>query len=136
MNAPAASSSSTPRPLQVGATPNNALAVAIDTFLSQPDMPANTRRSYATTLRFIELEIGERPLNAPRLTAIVTQRWDQSAPATWNLRVATVGSFLAYVRDQDLLDVPGELRLRRRREHHDNTRSIPIASLDRLWQRR
>ncbi|MEA2231585.1 MAG: integrase/recombinase XerD [Solirubrobacteraceae bacterium] len=119
----------------VGA-PAGELTFAIDTFLSQPDMPPNTRRSYATTLRLIEREIGEEPLNAPLLTAIVTQRWDQSSPATWNLRVATVGSFLAYVREQALLEIPGELRLRRRREHHDNTRSIPIASLDRLWQRR
>jgi integrase len=112
------------------------MTLAIDTFLSQPDMTANTRRSYATTLRFIDRELGEQPINAPLLTAIVTHRWDQASPATWNLRVATVGSFLAYVREQDLLAVPGELRLRRRREHHENTRSIPIASLDRLWQRR
>ena len=40
------------------------------------------------------------------------------------------------MHEQALLEIPGELRLRRRREHHDNTRSIPIASLDRLWQRR
>ena len=112
------------------------LTLAIDTFLSQPDMPANTRRSYATTLRFIERELAGNPPTAQLLAEIVTRRWEQSSPATWNLRVATVGSFLSYVHEQALLDVPGELRLRRRHEHHDNTRSIPIASLDRLWQRR
>ena len=136
MTASHPSSSIALRALPAADAPGGDLTFAIDTFLSQPDMPANTRRSYATTLRFIEREIGEHPLNAPLLTALVTQRWDDASPATWNLRVATVGSFLAYVRDQALLEIPGELRLRRRRERHDNTRSIPIASLDRLWQRR
>ena len=136
MNAPEPSSSSKLRAVPIAGAPAGELTFAIDTFLSQPDMPPNTRRSYATTLRLIEREIGEQPLNAPLLTAIVTQRWDQSSPATWNLRVATVGSFVAYVHEQALLEIPGEQRLRRRRERHDNTRSIPIASLDRLWQRR
>jgi integrase len=136
MDAAQTPSSSALRALQIVATADGELTLAIDTFLSQPDMTANTRRSYATTLRFIEREVAGQPLNAPLLAAIVTQRWDESSPATWNLRIASVGSFLTYVREQDLIEIPGELRLRRRREHHDNTRSIPIASLDRLWQRR
>ena len=136
MDASQPSSSSALRALPIVCATTDELRFAIDAFLSQPDMTANTRRSYATTLRFIEREVGGQPLNAPLLAAIVTQRWDESSPATWNLRVASVGSFLAYVREQDLLNVPGELRLRRRREHHDNTRSLPVASLERLWQRR
>jgi len=131
-----ASSTSALRALPSADSPGSELTVAIDTFLSQPDMTANTRRSYATTLRFIEREIDGRPFNAPMLAAIVTQRWEHCAPATWNLRIATVGSFVTYVREHALLDVPGEMRLRRRREHHDNTRSLPTASLERLWQRR
>jgi integrase len=136
VNPPAPSSRAALRALPSAGHPASELTRAIDTFLSQPDMPANTRRSYATTLRFIERELAGSPPSAPLLAEIVKQRWEQSSPATWNLRVATVGSFLTYVHEQDLLDVPGELRLRRRREHHDNTRSIPIASLERLWQRR
>jgi integrase len=136
MAAPHPASSSALRALPIVGASGGELTLAIDTFLSQPDMAANTRRSYATTLRFIEREVGGQPLNAPLLAAMVTQRWDESSPATWNLRIASVGSFLTYVREQALLDVPGELRLRRRREHHDNTRSLPIASLERLWQRR
>ena len=136
MDASQTPSSSTLRALPIVGTADGELTLAIDTFLSQPDMAANTRRSYAATLRFIEREVGGQPLNAPLLAAIVTQRWDASSPATWNLRIASVGSFLTYVREQNLLDMPGELRLRRRREHHDNTRSLPIASLERLWQRR
>lgn len=132
MDASQTPSSSALRALPIVGTADDELTLAIDTFLSQPDMAANTRRSYAATLRFIEREVGGQPTNAPLLAAIVTQRWDESSPATWNLRVASVGSFLTYVREQDLLDVPGELRLRRRREHHDNTRSLPIASLERL----
>jgi len=110
--------------------------MAIDTFLSQPDMTANTRRAYATTLRVVEREAAGEPLDTTRLAAIVTQRWGDSSPATWNLRTAAVRSFIAYTREQSLIDIPGELLLRRRREHHDNTRSLPIASLERLWQRR
>ncbi len=136
MNVPKSSSSAVLRALTPAGPSSGQLTWAIDTFLSQPDMTANTRRAYAATLRVIEREVADKPLDVALLAAIVAARWNDAAPATWNLRVATLGSFIAYVRDQDLLDIPGELRLRRRREHHDNTRALPIASLERLWQRR
>ena len=70
------SSSSALRALPIVGTADGELTLAIDTFLSQPDMTANTRRSYATTLRFIEREVGRGTADAPLLAAIVTQRWD------------------------------------------------------------
>ena len=33
------------------------------------------------------------------------------------------------------MKVDGEIALQRRSEKHDHTRSIPLASLDRLWER-
>jgi peptide deformylase len=74
--------------------------MAIDTFLSQPDMTANTRRAYATTLRVIEREAGHESLDASMLAAIVTQHWGDASPATWNLRTAALRSFAAYAREQ------------------------------------
>ena len=124
------------RVLPVAAAPAGTLTSAIDTFLSQPDMTANTRRAYATTLRVIEREAVGEALDAPVLAAIVTERWGDASPATWNLRIAALRSFVAYAREQGLIELQGELLLRRRRERHDNTRSLPIASLERLWQRR
>jgi len=32
-----------------------------------------------------------------------------------------------------MLDIDGDLALKRRAERHDHTRSIPLASLERLW---
>ncbi|MGH2900360.1 MAG: site-specific integrase, partial [Solirubrobacteraceae bacterium] len=99
-------------------------------------MTANTRRAYATTLRVIEREAAGEPLDASLFAAIVTERWNDASPATWNLRTAALRSFVAYAREQGLIELRGELLLRRRREHHDNTRALPVASLERLWQRR
>jgi hypothetical protein len=49
--------SSALRALPIVGTADGELTLAIDTFLSQPDMAASTRRSYAATLRFVEREV-------------------------------------------------------------------------------
>jgi hypothetical protein len=50
--------------------------------------------------------------------------------------VATVRSFARYCTRTRILEIDGDVDLQRRAEKHDHTRSIPSASLERLWERR
>jgi len=111
------------------------VSTAVDAFLSQPDFAPGTRTKYRQTLRVIEHVIGDGPVSGSLISGIVAERWYGAAPATWNRHVATVHSFLAYCASNDLLEIDGAFRLGRRKETQDNTRSIPIAQLERLWER-
>lgn len=112
------------------------LRAAIDAFLSQPTFSAWTRRNYAATLRVLEAELAGQPLSGPLIAAVLAQRWQYSAPATYNRHRAAARSFLRYTEDNDLLDVFGAMKLRRRPETEDHTRAIPRAAIARLWERR
>ena len=67
---------------------------------------------------------------ASRLTARLASRM------TWNRHIATVGSFARYCSRTRVLEIAGDIELQRRAEKHDHTRSIALASLERLWERR
>lgn len=114
------------------------LRTAVDAFVSQPDLAPTTERSYRQTLAVVVdalgpgLPIGE--LEASRVHAVLEQRWDRAAPATWNRQVATVRSFLAYCRRRSWV-ADATFEAKRRREHDDRTRSIPAVELERLWRR-
>ena len=135
MSAPAPPLASDPGSGQLAA-PAQQVRDAIDAFLSQPDFAPGTRTKYRQTLEVIEHGTDGTPISGALLAAVVAERWYGAAPATWNRHIATVRSFLAYVDKNDLLDVAGEFKLGRRTEAQDNTRSIPVAQLDRLWERR
>jgi len=112
------------------------LAVAVDAFLSQPDLAATTRAKYRQTLTVVEAELGASAVTGAAITGVVAPRWHHASPATWNRHVATVRSFARYCQRTGLLEIDGEITLDRRAEKHDHTRSIPVASLERLWERR
>jgi integrase len=117
------------------------LAAAIDAFLSQPDLAPTTRAKYRQTLAAVEDELGDAPMTGAGLAVVVVvlvvaQRWHHASPATWNRHVATVRSFVRYCARTRILEIDGDVELARRAEKHDHTRSIPSASLERLWERR
>ena len=110
---------------------------AVDAFLSQSGLSAQTRRSYRLTLAALTSALdaaGAEP-TAAAIEAAAQLRWGTVAPATWNRHAATVRSFLGYAGRHGLLP---ELRveLDRRREPADRTRALPSAALERLWSRR
>jgi hypothetical protein len=110
---------------------------AVDAFLSQSGLSAQTRRSYRLTLAALTAALdaaGAEP-TAAAIEAAAQLRWGTVAPATWNRHAATVRSFLAYAARHRLLP---ELRiaLDRRREPADRTCALPKAALERLWSRR
>jgi integrase len=90
----------------------------------------------ARTLAVIEDELGDAPVTGAGLAGVVAQRWHHASPATWNRHVATVRSFARYCERTRILEIDGALELQRRAEKHDHTRSVPSASLERLWERR
>jgi integrase len=95
-----------------------------------------TRAKYRQTLAVVENELGDAPVTGTGLAGVVEQRWHHASPATWNRHVATVRSFAHYCTRTRILEIDGDIDLQRSAEKHDHTRSIPLASLERLWERR
>jgi hypothetical protein len=100
------------------------LRVAVDAFLSRPDLSAQPRRSYRLTLAALTTAL-DTAAAEPTATAIevaVQLRWGTVAPATWNRHAATVRSSLRYAVRHGLLP---ELRveLDRGREPANLTRA-------------
>jgi len=122
--------------LRLAAASEVDLAEAIDAFLSQPDLAPTTRAKYRQTLAVIEDELGDAAVTGAGLAGVVAQRWHHASPATWNRHVATVRSFARHCARTRILEIDGDVELPRRAEKHDHTRSIPAASLERLWERR
>jgi len=102
-----------------------------------------TRRRLGSTLGVhdIAIDLGTAntlvyvggPVTGAGLAGVVEQRWHHASPATWNRHVATVRSFAAYCARTRILAIAGDVELQRRAEKHDHTRSIALASLERLW---
>jgi len=122
--------------LENRSTGNRAFAAAVDAFLSQPDLAMTTRAKYRQTLAVLESELGAAPVTGVGIAGVLAKRWRDAAPATWNRHLATVRSFTRYCQRNGLLDINGDIALERRAEKHDQTRSIPLAALERLWERR
>jgi integrase len=115
---------------------DGALAAAVDAFLSQPDLAVTTRAKYRQTLAVLEVELATAPVTGAAIGGVLAQRCRDAAPATWNRHLATVRSFARCCQRDGLLDIDGDIVLDRRAEKHDQTRSIPLASLERPWERR
>jgi integrase len=121
--------------LRLAAAAGVDLAAAIDAFLSQPDLAPTTRAKHRQTLA-VEDQLGDAPVTGTGLAGVVEQRWHHASPATWNRHGATVRSFAHYCTRTRILEIDGDIDLQRRAEKHDHTRSIPLASLELLWERR
>ena len=118
------------------ANADGALAAAVDAFLSQPDLAVTRRAKYRQTLAVLEVELATAPVTGAAIGGVLAQRCPDAAPATWNRNLATVRSFARYCQRNGLLDIDGDIVRDRRAEKHDQTRSIPLASLERPWERR
>jgi hypothetical protein len=95
-----------------------------------------TRAKYRQTLAVLEVELATAPVTGAAIGGVLAQRCRDAARATWNRHLATVRSFARYCQRDGLLDIDGDIVLDRRAEKHDQTRSIPLSSLERPWERR
>ncbi|MFC4062904.1 tyrosine-type recombinase/integrase [Planomonospora corallina] len=123
-----------------------ALADAIASFLGGI-ATANTARAYATALRALAAEFGDRtPLEVlegeagvDRLAAWFTHRWGGAAPATFNARLDALGSACAWWRRQGWLTSDPLRRIQRRARTPDRTpdrtRALPRADIGALLNR-
>jgi integrase len=109
---------------------------AIDAFLSQPVLSNGTRAKYRQTLEAIAAAAPGTKVSGPLLAAIVSDRWIEAAPRTWNRQVATIHSFLAFSERHDFFSLDPSPVLDRRREPEDQARWLPRHELERLWARR
>lgn len=115
------------------------LGAAVDAFLSV-DRPATTDRTYAGTMERLADRLGrERSLAGvgdDELYNAADALWGHLAPRTWNRHVATVRSFLTWCRDHGW--PVGDLRLAadRKTVAADDSKSIPLPELERLWNNR
>ncbi len=127
---------SPPRPAAGSVT----IAEAAAAFLGQRNLRPRTATIYGTTLRRLADDVGE-DLALARLTpravaAFMDRHYGSAAPATWNLNLAALRSFLAYSTRQDWLsrDPTATLDPRLNRTNPDR-RVIPAGHLDDLWRR-
>jgi integrase len=60
-------------------------------------------------------------------------RWDQSAPATWNKHLAALHSLAAYSRRQEWIRADPARHLERRKTTGRGDKAIPAARLDKLF---
>ena len=75
-------------------------------------------------------------LSGPRIRAVLTERWGDAAPATWNARLTALQSLVRYCRRNQWLTDPHPLAaIERKRVPRDQTKAIPYDDLHTLWTR-
>jgi len=91
------------------------LGTAIDAYLRTLEN-ADTARVYGTTLRLLaewfDPETAADQIPRGRLAAWFRERWDESAPATWNRNATALRSFFTYCRDRGWCDSPASALVR------------------------
>ncbi len=112
-------------------------------YLSTLDHPESrgTRRAYASTLLALRAEFGDAAdtasLDALRVGAWFTARWEGGAPATWNRHLDALRSAQRYWQARewmsDVIDLTAALR--RRKRAADRSRALTRAEVERLLTR-
>ena len=116
------------------------LGSAVDTFFSDKQLSANTRRAYSQALSAIADGLGRDlpvdQLDSRKLLDVFQQRWGSAQPSTWNTRITAVKSFFSFCRRNGWLDHDPMALVDRRRQPRDQTKAIRYEDLERLWSRR
>ena len=117
-----------------------ALGAAVADFLARPDLSFRSRTVYGQTLGRLLTDLGTQSpvaeLSGADLTAFLQRHHDHAAPATWNLNLAALRSFLTYCRRHGALQTdPSAVIERRRVRTNPDQRVIPAAQLESLWHR-
>jgi hypothetical protein len=76
------------------------LDTAVGAFLTRPDLAPRSRTVYGQTLTRLIADLGPQfpvaELSGTELSAFLQRHYGHAAPATWNLNLATLHSFLAF----------------------------------------
>ena len=116
------------------------LSDAVEAFFSDKDLSPNACRTYRQALNALVGDLGPNlllsQLTGPRIRAVLTERWGESAPATWNARLTALQSFVRYCRRNGWLAGSNPLAaIDRKRVPRDQTKAIPYDDLHALWTR-
>ena len=115
------------------------LGRAVEQFLDANPLSANARRSYAYCLGAVVADLGADTALADvapeRLRHVLDQRWGDAAAATWNNRLAAVGSFRRWAQSQGWIGTDPLAGIERRPEPRDDTATIRYDQLHALWTR-
>ena len=80
------------------------LGRAVEQFLAAKPLSPNAHRSYAYCLAAVVEDLGAGTalpdVTPERLRGVLEQRWGNAAAATWNSRLAAVGSFRRWAQAQ------------------------------------
>lgn len=126
---------------EVTALPDRApsLGRAVDRFLAAKPLSSNALRSYGYCLGVVVEDLGTdtalADITAERLRRVLEERWGSAAPATWNTRLAVVGSFRRWAQAQGWVGVDLLAGIERRPEVRDDTAPIRYEQLHVLWTR-
>ena len=115
------------------------LGGSVEQFLAAKPLSANAHRSYAYCLGAVVEDLGAgTPLSdvtPERLRGVLEQRWGNAAAATWNNRLAAVGSFRRWVQAQGWVTEDPLAGIERRPQVRDDTTPIRYEQLHALWTR-
>ena len=115
------------------------LGRAVEQFLAAKALSANARRSYAYCLGAVVSDLGADlglgDVTAEGLRRVLEQRWGSAAAATWNNRLAVVGSFRRWVQAQGWVEGDLLAGIDRRPQVRDDTATIRYEHLHSLWTR-
>lgn len=95
------------------------------------------RRSYAYCLRTVVSDLGAdtnlSDVSSEGLRHVLEQRWGSAAPATWNSRLAALGSFYRWAEAQGWVRVDLLAGIERRPRPRDEVAPIRYEQLHALW---
>ena len=130
-------------PLHARAEGQIELGAAIAAFLADSDLAESTATVYERTLEALLDDLGadvalER-ISRARLEAHLRDRYGDTAPATYNRNLATIGSLFAWAVDVDHLAVSPAAKLRRRKPRRSRAQelqanAIAFDDLQALWR--
>ena len=115
------------------------LGRAVEQFLSAKPLSDNARRSYAYCLRAVAADLGAdtalADVSTEGLRRVLERRWGSAAPATWNSRLAAVGSFCRWAQAQGWVWAGLLAGIERRPQPRDEVAPIRYQQLHALWTR-
>lgn len=116
------------------------LGTAAVNFLARRDLAARSRTVYGQTLGRLVADLGTQSpvadLSGSDLAVFLERHYGHAAPATWNLNLAALRSFLAFCARHGALQADPSATIERRTlRTNPDRRVIPAAQLETLWRR-
>lgn len=115
------------------------MKAAVEAYFIDRDLAPNSRRTYRPVLDALVADHGPdlplRSLTAARIRRTLKNRWDASAPSTWNSRITALQSFIGYCDRNGWIRRNPLREVERKREPRDETKALAYDDIDKLWSR-